>query len=73
MDGLTATKIIRNMVGPMATIPIITLTAHSMVGDKEICLASGANAYLSKPIESQKMVSAITTWSQIGFQSVMSF
>ncbi|MCU0481439.1 MAG: response regulator [Anaerolineae bacterium] len=49
MDGWTAAKTIKqNPVS--AHIPIIALTAHAMVGDREKALESGCDDYLSKPI-----------------------
>ncbi len=48
MDGLEATKFIRQQ---LAVQPfIIAMTANAMQGDKEECLASGMNDYISKPI-----------------------
>src|SRR5262249_43160247 len=42
-----------------ARIPIIALTAHAMQGDRDRFMAKGADAYLSKPIRSQELLSAI--------------
>lgn len=49
MDGYEALTRIRKMNG-MNNLPIIAVTAQAMVGDREKCLAAGANDYISKPI-----------------------
>jgi GAF domain-containing protein/CheY-like chemotaxis protein len=54
MDGLEAIGKIRQIPEIMNT-PIIALTALAMPGDREICLASGANEYLSKPAKLKKL------------------
>jgi CheY-like chemotaxis protein len=66
MDGLAATRLVRQLEGPLAKIPIIMLTAHSMAGDSEQCMEAGADAYLSKPLEPQKLVQATAYWSEVG-------
>jgi PAS domain S-box-containing protein len=59
-DGLEAIREIRASAGEKAaTIPIIALTALAMPGDRELCIAAGANDYISKPIAMQKLVLAI--------------
>lgn len=60
MDGVTATKEIRKIEsGSGSHIPIIALTAHAMKGDRESFLASGMDAYVSKPIDRSDLNSAI--------------
>jgi PAS domain S-box-containing protein len=58
MDGLEAISLIRADAS-IAAIPIIALTALAMEGDRERCLAAGANEYLSKPIKFRQLNSAI--------------
>lgn len=62
MDGLEATRRIRAMNGPMARIPIIALTARAMTGDKNACIEAGANDYVTKPIDVEKLVSLMRVW-----------
>ncbi len=52
MDGYTATRQIRMQEDGKTdkAIPIIGMTAHALIGDKEKCLAAGMNAYVPKPI-----------------------
>jgi PAS domain S-box-containing protein len=55
MDGLEATKQIR-LDPSLVNIPIIALTALAMEGDRDRCLAAGANEYISKPIKLKQLV-----------------
>ena len=58
MDGLSATAQIRSH-SDTATIPIIALTALAMPGDREKCLAAGADAYMIKPVSFKQLVKMI--------------
>ena len=49
LDGCSATKIYRKSEAPEVHIPIIAVTANTMAGDKEKCLASGMDDYIAKP------------------------
>ncbi|MFZ4729831.1 MAG: response regulator [Pseudanabaena sp.] len=58
MDGLEATQQIR-LDPDVADIPIIALTALAMDGDREQCLAAGANEYVTKPVKLKDLVAMI--------------
>lgn len=57
MDGLTATKKIREIESTNKShIPIITITANALTGDRDNCLAAGADDYISKPFQAEVLV-----------------
>lgn len=62
MDGLTATKKIRSIPGSIGKIPIIAVTAHSSMKDREKCLAAGMNDYIAKPINIHFLKLTIDQW-----------
>ena len=55
MDGMTATRKIRDWEATSAHTPIIALTANAMTGDRELCEAAGMDGYLTKPIEVERL------------------
>ena len=55
MDGLEALAIIRSHP-VISGMPVIAVTAQAMVGDREKCIAAGANAYVSKPIDVDELL-----------------
>lgn len=58
MDGYLAIKTIRSYP-LLQNIPIISVTAQAMQGDREKCLNAGAQDYISKPIDIEKLIIAI--------------
>jgi PAS domain S-box-containing protein len=61
MDGLTATRTIRKweQANDRPPTPIIALTASALKGDREMCLAAGCTAFLTKPIKQEVLLRAI--------------
>ncbi len=61
MDGLTATRHIRQNPG-FKKLPIITLTAKAMPDDQQRCIEAGANDYMAKPLDVDKLLSLVRVW-----------
>lgn len=64
LDGVEATKRLRQMEKDKgaARMPVIAMTAHAMESDREMCLKSGMDDYLSKPIEPSKLLETLRKW-----------
>ncbi|MEU2494346.1 HAMP domain-containing protein [Streptomyces sp. NPDC007883] len=61
MDGHTATAAIRDMTG-FEDVPIITVTAKAMPGDRAKSLEAGANDYITKPVDAHDLVERVRHW-----------
>jgi len=61
MDGLTATRELRKSP-EWKKLPVIMLTAKAMKDDQEKCLDAGANDYMAKPLDVEKLVSLVRVW-----------
>ncbi len=72
MDGLEATARIRAWEEGLGThVPIIAMTAHAMKGDRERCLASGMDAYVTKPVKAAQLLETIdATMKQFGIREL---
>ncbi len=62
LDGYQATALLRKGGYPA---PIVALTAHALVGEKEKCLAAGCNDYISKPVERRKLLRQVWNWTRL--------
>jgi signal transduction histidine kinase/DNA-binding NarL/FixJ family response regulator/HPt (histidine-containing phosphotransfer) domain-containing protein len=64
MDGIEAVRIIREEIGTeyARTVPIIALTANALVGNEEMFLSKGFQAFLSKPIDIMALDTAVNRW-----------
>ena len=60
LDGFAATAAIRKLSDQkIARVPIVAMTAHALVGDRERCLAAGMDGYLSKPINGEELIATV--------------
>ncbi len=62
MDGYEAAKEIRSLENGARRIPIISMTANAMDGDREKCLAAGMDDFLAKPIDVEVMRKKLEHW-----------
>ena len=68
MDGIEAVRIIREEIGTeyARTVPIIALTANAIVGNEEMFLSKGFQAFIPKPIEIERLDAVIQKWIKDG-------
>ncbi len=60
LDGLDATRRLRE--SGWSDLPVIAVTAHALVGDREKCLRAGMNDYLSKPLTLDMLRDMLRRW-----------
>jgi CheY-like chemotaxis protein len=61
MDGITTIKEIRKLPKG-GDLPIIAVTAKAMKGDREKCIEAGASDYITKPVDTEQLVSLLRVW-----------
>jgi CheY-like chemotaxis protein len=61
MDGYDTMRAIRRMP-QFHALPIIALTAKAMKGDREKCIEAGASDYISKPVDTDQLLSLLRVW-----------
>jgi PAS domain S-box-containing protein len=64
MDGYEATTAIRQLDSPKSKIVIVAMTANAMKEDRDRCIASGMDDYLSKPIRKEDLAQKIAEWER---------
>ncbi len=62
LDGIETVKAIRAARGRFGNLPVIAMTAHAMLGDRERFLEAGMSDYIAKPIEEKELITVLTKW-----------
>jgi len=66
MDGYEASRRIRAREGGARRVPVIAMTAHTMVGDREKCLDAGMDDYIAKPVSPEVVLDVLERWLPAG-------
>ncbi|HEX9251869.1 MAG TPA: ATP-binding protein, partial [Ignavibacteriaceae bacterium] len=67
VDGFAATKMIRSLPEPKNKIPIIAITAHALIGDRERCIEAGMDEYVPKPMVAREIIRLIDHFLKINY------
>jgi CheY-like chemotaxis protein len=66
MDGYEATRRIRDRERGSRRLPVVAMTAHAMVGDREKCLEAGMDDHIPKPVRMEALHRALSRWLPAG-------
>jgi CheY-like chemotaxis protein len=69
VDGYDATREIRNRQGTGRHIPVVAMTANALQGDRERCLESGMDDYMSKPVTPGVFREMLERWAAVTITS----
>jgi len=61
MDGFEAMREIRQ-IPKFRSVPIVAVTAKAMKGDRQKCLEAGASDYITKPVDTEQLLSLLRIW-----------
>jgi CheY-like chemotaxis protein len=64
MDGIEATRAIR-AIAQFHSLPIISLTAKAMKGDREKAIEAGASDYVTKPVDPDRLLAIVHYWLDV--------
>jgi PAS domain S-box-containing protein len=67
VDGFAATKMIRALPEPKSKIPIIAITAHALIGDRERCIEAGMDEYVAKPMVAREIIRLIDHFLKVNY------
>jgi PAS domain S-box-containing protein len=62
LDGISATRIIRDRESPEQRVPIVAMTANVMQDDRKRCMEAGMDDYLAKPFSPRTLEATVTRW-----------
>ena len=67
VDGFAATKMIRALPEPKNKVPIIAITAHALIGDRERCIEAGMDEYVPKPVVAKDIIRLIDHFLKVNY------
>jgi len=67
MDGLEATRIIRQRLSPANQPKIIAVTAHALDYSREMCLDAGMDEYIAKPVQKEELAEMLSRYNPSNF------